>query len=140
MVRLVLALILSLSLSRLFLRHLTLFALETVAKEVEAPALFPAVPDMGLIRMKAEGVLRHPGANERKGGFGFFPALAEDHEVIRVTHHLVAMAGHQLIERVQVDVRQQRTDDALNAKDNFSFDRLISGWRSRSVFDLRHKR
>ena len=29
--------------------------------------------------------------------------------------------------------------DALNAKDNFCFDRLISGWRSRSVLDLRHK-
>lgn len=43
------------------------FALEAVAKEAEAPALFPAVPDMGLIRMQAEAVLRYPRADERKG-------------------------------------------------------------------------
>ena len=57
---------------------------------------------------RKRAVLRYPRANERKGRFGLFPALAEDYEVIRVTHHLVAMAGHQLIERVQVDVRQER--------------------------------
>jgi hypothetical protein len=41
---------------------------------------------------------------------------------------------------VHEQIRQERTDDALNAKDNFCFDRLIKGWRSRSVLDLRHKR
>ena len=36
-------------------------------------------------------------------------------------------------------IRQDGTYDALNAKDNFCFDRLIKDWRSRSVLDLRRK-
>ncbi len=60
-VRVVLALILSLSLSKLFLRTWRRFALEAVAKKAAAPALFPSVPDMGLAWVKVEAVLRHPG-------------------------------------------------------------------------------
>jgi hypothetical protein len=31
-------------------------------------------------------------------------------------------------------------DGSLNAKDNFRFDRVITGWRGRAVVDLRRKR
>jgi len=41
---------------------------------------------------------------------------------------------------MEVNVRQQRADDALNAKDNFRFERTISGWRGGCVVDLRRKR
>jgi hypothetical protein len=52
----------------------------------------------------------------------------------------MAARRHQLIQRVQVDVREQRADHALNAKGNFCFERSIQGWRSHSVLDLRRKR
>jgi hypothetical protein len=41
---------------------------------------------------------------------------------------------------VQKDIGEQRADYALNAKDNFRFERTIIGWRGRVVLDLRHKR
>jgi hypothetical protein len=40
---------------------------------------------------------------------------------------------------VHVDVGKQRTDDAPYAKGNFQFERVITGWRVRSVLDLRRK-
>jgi hypothetical protein len=40
---------------------------------------------------------------------------------------------------MQVDVAEQRRDDALNAKDNFRFERVVTGWRRGSVLDLRRK-
>jgi glycine/D-amino acid oxidase-like deaminating enzyme len=42
------------------------------------------------------------------------------------------------IRRLQVGA--ERRYDALNAKDNFRFDRTIIGWRGRCVVDLRRKR
>ena len=50
---------------------------------------------------------RHFG--QRFSGFGF--AATEDDEVVRVTNHLPALARHLMVERVEVNVRQQRTDD-----------------------------
>jgi hypothetical protein len=44
-----------------------------------------------------------------------------------------------LQEAVDVQVGEQRADDALNAKGNFRFERSITGWRSGSVLDLRRK-
>jgi len=38
-------------------------------------------------------------------------------------------------------IRENRADDALNAKDNFQFERKICGWqRGQGVLDLRRKR
>jgi hypothetical protein len=45
----------------------------------------------------------------------------------------------QIEDIVQVDVGQQRRDDALNAKGNFRFEREIRHWRSGNVLDLRRK-
>ncbi len=42
---------------------------------------------------------------------GLLPAPAHDQEVIRVPHHLEPLSLHQVVERVEIDVRQQRTDD-----------------------------
>jgi len=41
---------------------------------------------------------------------------------------------------VQVDVGEQRRDDALNAKGNFRFERSIENWRRSAIVDLRRKR
>ncbi len=51
-----------------------------------------------------------------------------------------AMAG--FIEEIRVGrhVCDIRRPYALNAKDNFRFERMIVGWRSGDVLDLRRKR
>jgi hypothetical protein len=41
---------------------------------------------------------------------------------------------------VQEEIGEDRADDALNAKDNFHFERTIGGWRGGCVVDLRRKR
>ena len=47
---------------------------------------------------------------------------------------------HPEIERiVKKEIRQHGTDDALNAKGNFRFEREIRHWRSGNVLDLRRK-
>jgi len=45
-----------------------------------------------------------------------------------------------IIDMMEVDVRQERADGSLNAKDNFQFERTIIGFRGRNVVDLRRKR
>jgi hypothetical protein len=45
-----------------------------------------------------------------------------------------------IIDMMEVDVRQERADGSLNAKDNFQFERTIVGFRGRNVVDLRRKR
>jgi hypothetical protein len=41
---------------------------------------------------------------------------------------------------VQIDVGQQRTDHAMDAKDNFEFERRVALCRTQSVLDFRRKR
>ena len=51
------------------------------------------------------------------------------------------MVGHQPVQRVEIDVGQQRANDALNAKDNFQFERSIRRLqRGLKLLDLRRKR
>jgi hypothetical protein len=52
---------------------------------------------------------------------------------------LPPLAGPQVIDVVQVDIREERRNCALNAKDNFRFERTIVAWRSGDVLDLRRK-
>ena len=47
---------------------------------------------------------------------------------------------HPDVERVvQEEIGEQRTDHSPNAKGNFQFERVVVGWRSRAVLDLRRK-
>ena len=70
-------------------------------------------------------------------------------EVVRVAHDRDATAsmsasplmGPKIEDVVQEDVGKERAYDALNAKDNFHFERKIFGWRRHHcVLDLRRKR
>jgi hypothetical protein len=45
-----------------------------------------------------------------------------------------------IIDMMEVNVRQERANGSLNAKDNFRFERAIVGWRGQCVVDLRRKR
>jgi hypothetical protein len=76
--------------------------------------------------------------------------ILEPHdEVVRVTHDRNSTASisasplvdPKLEDVMQEDVGKERADYALNAKDNFHFERKIFGWRQHHcVLDLRRKR
>src|ERR1700731_5323253 len=81
---------------------------EPIAEEVEAFPGIPAIADMGLVRMQTQAVVVDEGTNLRQGGLGLFAALAENHEVVRIAHHPIAARCHPLVQRMQIDVCQQR--------------------------------
>jgi len=79
---------------------------------------------------------------------GVAPILEVHHKVIRKPRQARLALAHPrglLLEPevkhiVQVDICQDRADHAMDAKDNFEFERLIPLRRSDSVLDLRHKK
>ncbi len=69
-------------------------------------------------------------------------ALAVKHRIVGVSGipNAGQMPRHPKIKRIVLkQVGQQRRHDALNAKDNFRFEREIRQWRSGNVLDLRRK-
>ncbi len=74
----------------------------------------------------------------------------QDHQIVSVSRifdiSVLAISGHFLdplqhpIHLIEVKVAEQGRNYALNAKDNFRFERTIVGWRSGDVLDLRRKR
>jgi hypothetical protein len=77
--------------------------------------------------------------------FGLFHGPTDHHEVIRIADQLPgALLGPQSIERMQVNVRQQRGNHAPNAMGNFCFDVTLGyrlseksrRWQQRATDDL----
>ena len=55
--------------------------------------------------MECEACFLHPSANLREGRCGFFGGATEDDKVVGVSHHLVAVGCHLVIQRVEIQVR-----------------------------------
>jgi len=98
--------------------------------------------------MKIQSKTSEPRLEIGKELLCFVPMLEANDGVVRVAYdnHVTGSASLPplvdplIIDVMEVNVRQQRADDALNAKDNFRFERTISGWRGGCVVDLRRKR
>jgi hypothetical protein len=75
------------------------------------------------------------------------PELESRHEIISKTHQIRLtptsrfdlLLKPQVEQKVKVDVTQHGRDYSPYAKDNFQFERRISGWRQLSLVDLRRK-
>jgi hypothetical protein len=70
-------------------------------------------------------------------------AAAMDYRIIGIARKgtLREVTLHPDVKRiVHEQIHQDRTDHAMDAKDNFEFERLIPLCRSDSVLDLRHKK
>jgi len=80
---------------------------EPVAQEVEA--VFRGVDQPRLGRMQAQAGVRRPVLHCRQGCGRLLRTPAQHHKVVRISHHLKALRGHQMVERVEVNVAQQRT-------------------------------
>jgi transposase-like protein len=55
----------------------------------------------------------------------------QDNEIIRIPYQCSRNSRHleHFVERMQVDITQQRGNDSMNAKGNFEFDRVIKNYR-----------
>src|SRR5262245_21925406 len=82
---------------------------EPIAEELEPFPRLPAITDMRLLGMQRKTAFAYPYTNNIEGGFGLLARPAQDHEVVRVPHHAVSTLGDQCIQRVEIDVGQQRT-------------------------------
>jgi hypothetical protein len=73
--------------------------------------------------------------------FRLGPRPTGHNPVVRPSRELVPLPPHLLIEGSQQDIAQQWRDYSPYAKGNFTFDRVICGWRrALTVLDLRLKR
>src|SRR5881397_3205846 len=90
-----------------------------LARPFLAPAKVPAqkvkafrgrvyYPRLG--RMQGQPCGSGPFAQKRQHRFGFFFRPAQNDKVVRVAHHLPSASHHFLIQRVEIQVCQQRTD------------------------------
>ncbi len=94
--------------------------LETVAEELETvPGL--GVHDTGLLRGEFEPRLFHPTSYGFKRRLRFLSRPAKDDEIVGVPDRLEPLRLHEVVERVQVDVGEYRTEYATNAINNFEF-------------------
>ena len=103
----------------------------------------------GLVRVQRQRELPQPFAHRIPEAPGLGLVLEANDSVVGIPHddHVARglmpspALGPEIEGIVQVDVREQRRDDALNAKDNFQFERKICGWKlGLSLVDMRRKR
>src|SRR5512134_3582721 len=81
---------------------------EVVAQKVEAPWL-GGVHNPRLDWMQPQSGLLGPLPHLLQGVLGFPLAPRQDHKVIGIAHHLDPCRRHRPIQRIELDVRQQRT-------------------------------
>ena len=96
-------------------------ALEVIAQEVESSRLAD-IDDASLVRMQCQSRLRSPLLHPFKRPLGFCLASTHDDEVIRIPNHLIPFLAHEVVQGIQVDVRQQRAEDSSNTVGNFEFE------------------
>jgi len=80
-------------------------AFEVVAEEVET-TLLGDIDDARFPRMQLQAVFRDPRLHADQGGFSRVPASTEDDEVVGVAYHLAATFGHEVVQRIEIDVSQ----------------------------------
>ena len=90
---------------------------EVIAQKVKTLPL-GGVHDSRFGGMQAQSRLGRPGLHLCQRRTGFSLAATQDHEIVGVPDHLEASLSQAVIQRIEIDIGQQRTDDGLNAKDN----------------------
>src|SRR5882724_1227519 len=97
--------------SQALVSHQPTTRFESVAEEVESLPRLSAVDDPRLVRMQRQAIGRRPRIDFAQRGPRLVFRSAEDHEVIGIAHHPAPVLLHQQVERVQVDVGQQRREN-----------------------------
>src|SRR5262249_6478447 len=83
---------------------------EAIAQKLKAFSFLPTVTHVGFIDTKTQPVLFYPTSYFFKRGLRLFGPVAKHHKVIGVANHAVALLLHMTVQRVKIDISQQRTD------------------------------
>jgi hypothetical protein len=105
--------------------------------------LTPRIDHPRLLWMQGQAEPREQVVHPRP--FSVRPSRRQQDEIIRIPNEppLEVASLNALtetpVEQVEVHVRQERRNHSPNAKGNFQFERVVEGWRSQAVLDLRRK-
>src|SRR4029450_10947351 len=77
--------------------------------------------------MQSQSVVSRPVLHPPKRLLRFGFRTAQNHKVIGITSHLYTSARRQVVQRVEVNVGQQRRDYSLYEKDNLGWAPLRRG-------------
>ena len=122
------------------------FALSPAASVFPGEA--PELDQPRLLGMQLQPELAQPLGRRTLKALGVTLKLEPGNPIVGIPHHDHVASGmappplfHPQVERVvQVDVGQQRTDHAIDAKGNFEFERRIALCRTLSILDFRRKK
>ncbi len=99
---------------------------EVAAKEIEAFPAFPEVNDLRLLRMQLKPQTSQDRPGKLLGSAGLRLAAANHDKIVRIANEgAVRAVSERPVERLQVDVREQRRNDCSHASANFEFERLF---------------
>src|ERR1700690_1206892 len=82
--------------------------IESVSQEVECFTAFREINDLRLVRMQGQSSLLNQSIHQGERGLSFTLVLAQDHKIIRISDHPIPRFGHCKINRVEVQVGEQR--------------------------------
>ena len=68
----------------------------------------PRVDDLRLRRMERQPVLFYPCAHNCKSCYSLLVSAAQNDKVICVAHHLAAILAHEVVQRIEIGVGQDR--------------------------------
>jgi hypothetical protein len=99
-------------------------ALEVIPKKVKAATL-RGIHNSRLFRVQRQPRSCGPLLHQGQGPLRFRLATTQDDKIVGVPHHLNPLLGQRVVQRIEIDVREQRTDDSSYAKGNFAFERSV---------------
>ena len=83
-----------------------MLAVEVIAQKVET--FGACINDFRFRRVQRQPVFRDPLLHQFEHSLSLLGCAAEDHEIIGVAYHLEAGFGDEMIQRIEIDVAQQR--------------------------------
>ncbi len=102
-----------------FLAYGATTTLEAIAEKLKPVTGLPTIPEMGLLGMERQSIGYYPCLHPHQRSFRFLLATAENDKVVRIADDFVPCLSQSHIQRMQVQVGEQRTDYSPNAKGNF---------------------
>jgi len=82
---------------------------KAVAQKVKALASLAAIDNPGFLRMESQPMLCHPSLDQGQGGLGVGWRAAQEDEIVTVADDHRAGVGHDAIQGMSIQIRQQRT-------------------------------
>jgi hypothetical protein len=82
---------------------------EVISQKFEAVGF--RVSHVRLVRMQGQASLGRPVPHQRQRRVCILCRATQNHEVVCITHHFEASGGQKVVQRIEIDVTQQRRND-----------------------------